>query len=176
MLVCVMVVLTSTTVWAWAVDHPQGSADPDGDLLTNKEEFKAGTNPIDADTDGGGCWDGWEVFYGLNATDPEDDLFDTDDNGWSNEREFLEGTNPLDPNTDGDRYPLDSADPNPLMPNSEDDTPPDGNSEGVSQVDHGERSAGGPPGHRHASDHRWYPFQGREGPAIGMPLKHSRFL
>ena len=176
MLVCMMVVLASTTVWAWGPPEQSDPDDPDGDHLTNNEEFKAGSDPLDPDTDGGGCWDGWEVRYGLNATNPKDDLFDTDNDGWSNKREFLEGTNPLSPNTDGDRYPLDSADPYPLIPNNQDETPPDGIIEDESQGDHGERSAVGPQSHRHASDHRWHPLQSREDPAIWMPLKHSRFL
>ena len=169
-----MVILTSTTVGAWGNGFPSNPDDPDGDHLTNKGEFLAGSDPLAPDTDGGGCWDGWEVHYGLDPTDPKDDLFDTDNDGWSNFREFLEGTNPLDPNTDGDRYPLDSTDPYPLTPNKGDETPPDGIIEGESQGDHGECSAIEPPGHPHAGGYRWYLLQSREGPVIGMPLKYSR--
>ena len=91
-------------------------ADPDGDKLTNIEEFRLGTNPLNPDTDNGGCWDGWEVFFGFDPTDWSDDVRDQDLDGWSNAREFLEGTDPRDPNTDGDAYPLDSLDPHPLLP------------------------------------------------------------
>jgi hypothetical protein len=121
------------------------------------------------DTDGGGCWDGWEVFYGLDPTNHKDDLLDNDDDGWSNYREFFEGTNPLNPNTDRDKYPLDSADPYPLIPNNEDDTPPDGVIESETQGDHGEFSPVGPSGHRHVSDCK-HSLQNREGPIVWMPL------
>ena len=174
-LVCMMVVLTSTTVGAWGPPLPSNPPDdPDGDQLTNKREFLAGTNQFVPDTDGGGCWDGWEVRYGLDPTDPRDDLFDTDNDGWSNFKEFLVGTDPLDPNTDGDRYPLDSADPYPLIPNTGDETPPDGIIEAESQGDHGDCSSVEPPGPPHASGHRWYILQSREDPVIGMQFKHYR--
>jgi hypothetical protein len=66
------------------------------------------------DSDGGGCWDGWEVTYGLDPCNPLDDLMDPDMDLWTNHREFLEGTNPRNPNTDNDSFPLDSCDPYPL--------------------------------------------------------------
>jgi hypothetical protein len=104
---------------AWGPNDPgDASADPDGDRLDNLDEFRAGSDPLKPDTDMGGCWDGWEVLYGLDPTDPRDDLFDPDGDGWHNFREFLEGTNPLNPNTDGDNYPLDSTDPHPLIPDN----------------------------------------------------------
>lgn len=100
---------------AWGPgDIGERAADPDGDKLDNLAEFAEGTDPLDPDTDGGGCWDGWEVEHGLDPTDPDDDRMDADRDGWSNLREFQEGTDPRDANTDRDSYMQDSLDPHPL--------------------------------------------------------------
>ncbi len=49
------------------------SLDPDLDRLTSLEEFSAGLNPCDADTDSGGEMDGSEVKRGANPLHPVDD-------------------------------------------------------------------------------------------------------
>ena len=117
MLVSLMMIASAGTAFAWGPNDPSDTkADPDGDHLGNLLEFRLGTNPMNPDSDGGGCWDGWEHRYGLDPAWDKDDLFDSDNDGWSNYREFLEGTDPLNPNTDGDKFELDSTDPYPLIP------------------------------------------------------------
>jgi len=115
--VSLMMLTGAISALAWGPNDPTDQkADPDGDRLGNLLEFRLGTNPLNPDTDGGGCWDGWEYLYGLDPAWAQDDAYDSDNDGWSNYREFLEGTNPLNPNTDNDIYALDSTDPHPLIP------------------------------------------------------------
>jgi hypothetical protein len=62
-----------------------------------------GANPLNNDSDNGGCWDGWEVYYTFDPTNPEDDVLDPDFDEVNNYAEFVLGTNPNDPDTDSDR-------------------------------------------------------------------------
>jgi hypothetical protein len=53
--------------------------DSDGDGLDDGEEyfgvFGFVTDPLTKDTDGGGAWDGYEIFEnGTNPLDPQDDV------------------------------------------------------------------------------------------------------
>lgn len=120
LLVSLLMIVSATTAAAWGPNDPGDKmADPDGDNLGNLEEFLAGSNPLNPDTDGGGVPDGWEVKYGLDPTNPDDDTYDMDNDGWSNLKEWEVGTNPLRANTDDDVYPIDSTDPDPLIPEYE---------------------------------------------------------
>jgi len=49
--------------------------------------------------------DGWEVQYGLNATDSSDADLDNDDDMLSNLEEYQQGTDPTDSDSDDDQMP-----------------------------------------------------------------------
>jgi hypothetical protein len=51
-------------------DPTVASQDPDGDGLTNLQEFQLGTDPNNPDTDGDGISDGAEIANGTNPLDP----------------------------------------------------------------------------------------------------------
>jgi hypothetical protein len=80
-------------------DPSDADADPDGDGLTNLQEYGAGTDPTNSDTDSDGMSDDWEVQYGLDPLDPADADVDGDGDGYTNAEEYQRGTDPTDPNS-----------------------------------------------------------------------------
>ena len=69
--------------------------DSDNDGLTNEEERRRGTNPTNADTDGDGLPDGWEVANHLNPL-ANDASGDPDGDGFTNLEEYQNFTDPFD--------------------------------------------------------------------------------
>jgi len=57
------------------------------------------------DTDGDTLPDAWELFYGLNPSDPADALLDYDGDGLDNLGEYQHSTNPFMEDTDADLVP-----------------------------------------------------------------------
>jgi RHS repeat-associated protein len=76
--------------------------DSDADGLTNRQEYQAGTSPINSDTDGDGMNDGWEVAHGIDPRDTDDGHADTDADGLNNLLEYQIGTDPKDADSDQD--------------------------------------------------------------------------
>ncbi|RMG39746.1 MAG: hypothetical protein D6732_03885, partial [Methanobacteriota archaeon] len=107
---------------------PDSNLDPDGDGLTNIQEFHFGTNPKLEDTDGDQMPDDWEINNGLIPTSA-DARGDPDRDGLTNFQEYLLQTDPHDRDTDNDGIP-DGWEVNnrldPLTDDSEDDPDNDG--------------------------------------------------
>lgn len=81
--------------------------DPDGDRISNLQEYQYGLDPLtpNFDTDEDGLSDLWEIQYGLSPTSPDGSDGadgDPDSDGLSNADEHQHGTNPLAEDTDGD--------------------------------------------------------------------------
>jgi len=74
--------------------------------------------------------DGWEVQYGLNATDPSDAGLDSDSDGLTNLSEYQQGTDPTDSDSDddglNDNAEVSVYDTDPTDSDSDDDQMPDG--------------------------------------------------
>lgn len=89
---------TKERIMIWLVnplDPTDAHQDPDGDGLTNMEEYHNGTDPLEWDTDGDGMADGWEIenavwaydekekrwAYNIDPLDPTDWYKDPDKDG-----------------------------------------------------------------------------------------------
>jgi len=84
-------------------NHPQ--VDHDNDGLATFDEQGLKTNPFEADSDGDGFTDGWEVKYQFDPTDVNDPPSANghgDSDGLTNAQEAFHGTNPRLNDTDGD--------------------------------------------------------------------------
>ena len=81
------------------------AGDFDNDNLNNLEEYYAGTNPNDKDTDNDGMPDGYEVANGFNPLSAADAGQDADGDGLTNLKEFQLGTKPRDSDSDADGMP-----------------------------------------------------------------------
>jgi len=85
-------------------DYNYYDEDTDGDGFSNDDENSIHTDPLDPldnpddpkDEDSDGMADTWELFYGLDSTDPTDALIDTDNDGFSNLEEYESHTSPDD--------------------------------------------------------------------------------
>ena len=86
-------------------DPTDAAQDPDGDNLTNLEEFNAGTDPNVADTDGDGLNDDAELILGSSPFigDTDGDLILDGEESVAGADGFV--TNPLLEDTDGDLLP-----------------------------------------------------------------------
>jgi hypothetical protein len=60
------------------LDNDDWDQDPDMDGLNNREEFSAGSDPNNWDSDGDGLPDGWEMENQMDPTDPSDAELDND--------------------------------------------------------------------------------------------------
>ena len=76
--------------------------DSDSDGLTDQEELAMGLDPASADSDGDGIADGWEFDNGLDPHSDTDGPLDADGDGLSNFGEFGAGTDIYNPDSDGD--------------------------------------------------------------------------
>lgn len=72
---------------------------------TNIEEYNNNTNPNDPDTDDGGAWDGWEVYYGFDPKSSSDESDDNDGDSLVNSIEFYWDSDPFSDDTDQDGMP-----------------------------------------------------------------------
>jgi hypothetical protein len=110
----------------WNTDPTEADSDndsyPEGSGSTNDfdEIIIHFTDPTDEDTDGDEMWDGWEIYYNLQASNASDRFGDDDEDRLVNYQEFIHDTRPDSNDTDNDlmwdgwevEFQLDPKDPN----------------------------------------------------------------
>lgn len=102
-------------------------ADFDADGLSNWDEiFIYGTDPFNADSDGDGMPDGFEVQHYLNPSDASDASQDADGDGLTNLQEYDLGTDPNNADSDGDGVWDGDENDGGTDPNDPSDTPESG--------------------------------------------------
>lgn len=102
-------------------------ADFDADGLLNWDEiFVYGTDPFNADSDGDGMPDGFEVQHYLNPSDASDASQDADGDGLTNLQEYDLGTDPTNADSDGDGVWDGDENDGGTDPNDPNDTPESG--------------------------------------------------
>jgi len=116
--------LGSATSYGVDVGDLDGDGDPDAFFANagpNEVWLLNQLVPGEADTDGDGAFDGWEIAYGLDPLDAADGALDGDGDGLTNGEEFAANSEPILADTDGDGMsdgfevangldPLDAAD------------------------------------------------------------------
>jgi hypothetical protein len=74
-LVMVLGAFTGLAQGMGPLDGLSAKGDNDRDGLTNAQEYVWGTDPNDPDSDGDGCYDGWEIWYDTHrATDKDQNV------------------------------------------------------------------------------------------------------
>ena len=85
-----------TNIQEFLIGTNPNNADSDGDGLTDGQERTVGTDPNNPDSDGDSLPDGWEKSHGLNPRFAADASLDNDGDGQTNAQEYAAGTNPVD--------------------------------------------------------------------------------